>query len=231
MENTLKETVVISVGGSLIVPDKVNHEFLAKLKRVLVSRALEGMRFVVIAGGGYTARWYQDEARTSGVSDHEILDTVGIYATYLNASLLDAVLGEHSVSIIGKNPYLSDFRKAPILVGGGWKPGTSSDGASVRMARLVNATRVVNLSNISYVYDKDPNKFENATAFPSLTWDKFLSLVPKEWEPGMNLPFDPVAAKLAKKQKIEVAVIHGRFLSELELYLAKKPFKGTLIKD
>lgn len=225
------EVVVISVGGSLIVPDVVNVEFLQKLTRVLISRALEGMRFVVVTGGGNLSRSYQESARAMGVTSHDALDWIGIYATYVNAGLLASLLGEHAITIIDKNPYLSDFKKAPILVAGGTKPGMSSDGSAVRMARLVNATRVVNLSNIRYVYDKDPNKFEDAKAFPKLSWDEFLILVPPTWEPGMNAPFDPIAAREAKKEGIEVAVIHGRFLGDLENYLAGKPFTGSLIKD
>ncbi len=225
------EIVVISVGGSLIVPDVVNTEFLQKLTRVLLSRAHEGMRFVIVTGGGQLSRSYQESARAMGVTDNEALDWIGIYATFVNAGLLKSLLGKDAITIIDKNPYLSDFKKAPILVAGGTKPGMSSDGAAVRMARLVNASKVVNLSNVRYVYDKDPNKFENATAFPSLTWDEFLTLVPPTWEPGMNAPFDPIAAREAKKEGIEVAVIHGRFLGDLELYLAGKPFTGTLLKN
>lgn len=226
----LTETVVISVGGSLIVPDEINTEFLQKLKRVLLSRAREGMHFILITGGGYPTRWYQKKAREMGVADAEALDWMGIYSTYLNASLLLSILGESAVSIIGKDPFISHVREAPILVGGGWKPGASSDRAAVRMARLVGARRMVNLSNISYVYDQDPRINENAQAFPKLSWSEFQDIIPKEWEPGMNVPFDPIAAKEAKKQDLEVAVIHGRHLIELEHYLAEKSFKGTLIK-
>jgi uridylate kinase len=46
----------------------------------------------------------------------------------------------------------------------------------------------------------------------------------------LNAPFDPVAAKLAKQLKLEVAILNGNNLSNLKDYFSGKKFKGTLIK-
>ena len=52
----------MSVGGSLIVPDQIDTEFLSTLKRFVDAETAEGRRFIIIAGGGRTARRYQDAA-------------------------------------------------------------------------------------------------------------------------------------------------------------------------
>jgi uridylate kinase len=60
-----------------------------------------------------------------------------------------------------------------------------------------------------------------------MKWDDFFEVIPKEWSPGLNSPFDPTAARLAKHSNIEVAMINGEYLGRLVDYLGGKPFVGT----
>ena len=52
------------------------------------------------------------------------------------------------------------------MVAGGWMPGRSTDDDAVRLAKIYGAEMVINLSNIDYVYDKDPNKYKDAKKLP-----------------------------------------------------------------
>ena len=45
------DTVVISVGGSLIVPDQIDTDFLANLKALITSETAAGRSFIIICGG------------------------------------------------------------------------------------------------------------------------------------------------------------------------------------
>jgi len=63
-----------------------------------------------------------------------------------------------------------------------------------------------------------------------MTWEEFRSLIPNEWEPGLNSPFDPIASKEAQKSKIEVDIINGKNIKEVEKCLNGEKFKGTVIK-
>ena len=45
----------------------------------------------------------------------------------------------------------------------------------------------------------------------------------------MNVPFDPIASKLAQEEKIEVAIMNGRKLQNLEKYLEDEKIQGTII--
>jgi uridylate kinase len=49
------ETIVISVGGSLIVPEGIDTAFLASLKQLIEKGIKSGKKFIVITGGGRTA--------------------------------------------------------------------------------------------------------------------------------------------------------------------------------
>jgi len=85
------------------------------------------------------------------------------------------------------------------------------------------------LTNVDYVYDKDPKKFKSAKPFKEISWKDYLKLIEQKWIPGMSGPFDPIASKLAQKFKFKVIILNGRKLKNLENYLTNKNFQGTII--
>jgi uridylate kinase len=97
------------------------------------------------------------------------------------------------------------------------------------MAKNLGATKLINLSDIDYVYDRDPRKDKNAKPIERISWADFRKLIPSEWDPGIHSPFDPVAAKEAEALNLEVAIINGTHLDRFADYLAGKPFTGTVI--
>lgn len=46
---------IMSVGGSLIVPEEIDTEFLASFKQFIIKRIEKGDRFILIAGGAKPA--------------------------------------------------------------------------------------------------------------------------------------------------------------------------------
>jgi uridylate kinase len=223
-----KETIVISVGGSLIVPNEIDTGFLKNFKRVIENHIKKGQKFVIITGGGKTARRYQTAANAVSKLENEDLDWIGIHSTRLNGHLLRSIFRKYANPRLAKDPTRS-YASFPVIVSAGWKPGWSTDYVAVRFAKKLGARRMVNLSDIDTVYDKDPKKFKNAKPIIETTWKKFRNIIPKKWGPGIHTPFDPIAAKEAEKLKLEVAMINGNHLHRFEAYLDSKPFKGTII--
>ena len=223
------ETIVMSVGGSLIVPDQVDTEFLASLKSFVETE--EGKRFVIIAGGGKTARRYQDAADSLHTLNKEDLDWLGIHATRLNGHLLRTILKDTAYPVMITNP--DDILDAPkgarVIIAAGYRPGASTDLRAIQIAERVGASKVINLSNIDYVYTADPKTDPEAKPIREIKWSEFRKLIPSEWDPGLSSPFDPIAAREAEAKNIEVACINGAKLSELENYLNGRSFTGTLI--
>lgn len=222
----------MSVGGSLIVPDSIDIDFLARLKTLIESQiTAHGRRFIIIAGGGKTARRYQDAAAAVAELTTDDLDWLGLHATRLNGHLLRTLFREHAHPAMVTNPddVLDVPQDTPLVIAAGYRPGSSTDYRAVQIAIRVGASKVINLSNIDHVYTADPKQDANAEKIEDITWSKFRKLIPEEWDPGLSAPFDPVAAREADTHNIEVAIMNGAHLEELEHYLDGELFIGTRI--
>jgi uridylate kinase len=224
-----RERIVVSVGGSLIVPDGIDIEFLKRFKALILEKAQRGFTFSIITGGGKTARRYQDAANAVTPLSPQDLDWIGIHSTRLNAQLLRNIFVGYAHSQIIKNPTIDVESEEPITIAAGWQPGWSTDYCAVLMAKNIGARHLVNLSNIDYVYESDPKKNPGAKKIEKASWADFRKLIPEEWDPGLSSPFDPVAAKEAEALGLEVAIINGEKLDEFSKYLDNQPFIGTVI--
>lgn len=228
-----EKVIIISVGGSLIVPNGgINTDFLRDLNKFVREEVNKGWKFFLVIGGGNTTRHYQDAGReVIGGMEKEDLDWIGIHATRLNAHLIRTIFTDiaHPRIIENYEHKLINW-KEPVVIGSGWKPGWSTDYDAVILARDYGGQFIVNLSNIYWVYDKDPKKFKDAKKLERLTWSDMEKIVGSEWKPGMNLPFDPVATKLAKKLGLTVVVTNGHDFVNLRNIIEGREFKGTAIE-
>ncbi|MEX0616451.1 MAG: UMP kinase [Candidatus Woykebacteria bacterium] len=222
--------IVISLGGSLIIPNGgVDHLFLKRFRASIISKIEEGKRFIIVAGGGAICRHYQKAAQDVGPLNPEDVDWIGVHVTHLNAHLLRTIFRDYAhLKVVTHYTEKEEFDE-PLLIAAGWKPGHSTDFDAVRQAKLYEADTVINLSNIPYVYDSDPNKNEGAKPLQEISWASFRKLVGDTWDPGANHPFDPIAAKEAEKLKLRVVVMDGKNLGNFENFLSGKKFEGTVI--
>lgn len=233
--NNGKEKIVMSIGGSLIVPNGgIDTKFLSKLNTFIREQLAQNQnrQFFLIAGGGATARHYRDAGRE--VIGHELtrddLDWLGIHATKLNAHLIRTIFRDIAHPYVIKHYEIIRKVTEPIVIASGWKPGWSTDYCAVLVCEDYGVKSVLNLSNIDKVYDKDPKKFSDASPIEKISWEDFRKLVGDEWDPGMHAPFDPVASKKAQELGIKVIVLNGHDFENLERYFRKEKFVGTIIE-
>ncbi len=204
---------VISLGGSLIVPEEIDVKFLAELRKLLAARKKDF--FAIAPGGGRTARKYFEAAKLLGVSNSDDLDWLGIFAVRLNRLLLKEIF------VRTKNVEIIDTKNA--------KPGQSSDAHAVEFAIQSRGSVIINLSNVDYVYDKNPKKYKDAKPLKNITWADFRKIVGNKWKAVQSWPFDPVSSREAEKHGLKVVFMNGKNLKNLENFLSGKAFKGTVI--
>ncbi len=224
--------IVLSVGGSIIVPKTgINAPYLETLRALIQRQVRAGKRFILVVGGGHTARAYQTAASAIVRLAPEDVDWLGIHATRLNGHLLRGVFRAIALPHVVKDPTRRMAWHEPVLIAAGWKPGWSTDYVAVRLARKYGARRIFNLTNIDAVYDKDPARFKTAEPYERITWKDFRKLVGSTWSPGSNAPFDPIASKLAQRWGQEVVIMDGRDLKNFQASLEGKSFRGTVINS
>lgn len=227
------EPIIISLGGSLIVPPEgIDVEFLKKFNVFIRSKIADGhRRFFIICGGGRTTRIYQAAAKE--IIGHNIpsddLDWLGIHPTRLNAALLRTIFKDVAYFRVIKHYDQFDPVDKPVAIMSGWKPGWSTDFCAVIAAEKYGAKTILNLSNIDKVYDSDPKKNPNAKPINKMTWEDYRKICGDKWEPGANWPFDPIASKRAHELGIKVYILNGKNLENVEKALEGQEFVGTVI--
>ncbi len=225
-------TTVISLGGSIIAPDKVDTTFLKELNKNLRAylKVDRSRKLILVCGGGAPARVYQQALREI-IADapSEEQDWLGIRATHINAQLVKAMFSDLCTDNIITDPTGHINFRGQVLVAAGWKPGFSTDNDAVILAERFQGKIIINLSNIAKVYTDDPKMNPEAIPLDTISWDEFKTLVGSTWIPGKNTPFDPVASKRAAKLGMKVICSDGRNIENTMAILNKEKFVGTVI--
>lgn len=227
----MKSLKILSVGGSIIIPKTgFDIEFLKKFRSLILNQVKKGDRFILVIGGGATCRQYQDAAKKVVKMTDEDLDWLGIHTTIFNANFVRFLFKDIAFEKVITDPHKKIPTKKSVILAAGHKPGASTDIDAVFMAKTYGASEIINLSNIEYVYTKDPNKFPDAKKIERIDWATFRKeVVGDKWTPGFNAPFDPIASKQAQKMGLKVSILQGTNLEEVKKALQGKKFKGTII--
>ncbi len=226
----MEEIIIISLGGSLIVPEEIDIEFLKSFKTLILEYVAKDKKFVIITGGGKINRKYNDAAKALGNPSTEDLDWIGIAALKLNAELLRVVFGEYANNKVIDNLSNNFSFEKSIIIGSAYEPGKSSDWDAVEAAKNVGAKKIINLSNTDYAYDSDPKINPNAKKIEQISWAEYRKIIPQEWVSRLNSPFDPIASKMAEEAGITVMTMNGRLIDNLKKCLNGEKFLGTVIK-
>ena len=241
-------TIVISLGGSIVAPQEgPSGLFLYDFRNVLLSWLnREDHKVIIVVGGGYAARQWQKaykemieiDKSTRGdggpilgtdVDVRQSLDRIGIAATRLNAQLIKEVFSDYSRDPIVTDPSADITMNSRILIAAGWKPGFSTDYDAVILAERFHAEKILNLSNVSQIYSADPKVDPNAKPLLHISFDSLLQMIGTEWDPGANVPFDPIAAAKARELGITVIFASGKNLMNFADILNDRAFIGTII--
>jgi uridylate kinase len=222
--------IVLSLGGSLIVPDKIDYEFLENFKSTIKSN-YKNYKFVVVCGGGSIARKYIEALRKEK-KDEKTLSLAGIRATRMNALFLMQLFGKEAndnlpLDMIEVKNYL---KKNKIVFCGALRYASdeTSDGTAAKLANFLG-TDFVNLTNINGLYTDNPLTNKNAKFVPKITWKDFEKMALKiPFKAGQHFVLDQQAAVIIRKHKIKTYIL-GKNMKNFNNLLKNKKFIGTTI--
>jgi uridylate kinase len=221
------QTVVVSIGGSVVLSEEADALFLTKLTSLFKKISNEYKLFVIV-GGGNIARRYIQLGRELGF-DEDTLDLIGIDVTRVNARIITNLLGVSNKEI----PHTTNEAMKlnfPIVVMGGTDPKHSTDTVGAELALKTHAVRFVNATNVDGIYDKDPNKYKDAKQLKEVSIDQLITQYGTKWgAAGKNIFMDEPALEIIKRAKVTTSIVNGKRLDQLEKALSGQPFDGTKI--
>ena len=202
--------VVVSIGGSVLVPNPGTHR-VREHAAVVEDLVADGCRTGVVVGGGGVAREYIAAGRELGANEIE-LDQLGIDVTRLNARLLIAALGEESVTTPAHDyeEAAEALRRDGLCVMGGVAPAQTTDAVGAALAEYVNADLLVYATSVPGVYSADPNETDDATKYDELTAGELVDVIAGlEMNAGASAPVDLLAAKIIQRSGMRTIVLDG----------------------
>ncbi len=226
------DKVVVSLGGSVIVPDDNDDAFLKRFSE-MISSLCDRYQIYLVCGGGKIARYYIKVGRNMGLPEND-LDEMGILSTRINATLVAFSLGE---KFVGKVPedILEAHRlekKGKVVVMGGTVPGHTTDAVSAMLAKEVRAARIINGTSVDAAYTADPRKFPDAERLSRITHQQLYELVNVGLHgAGPSNVFDRLGAQVARDSHIDIYIVDGRDLNEMRAAIEGNPIKGTVVSD
>jgi uridylate kinase len=222
------KTYVISVGGSAIVPDKIDVAFLKKLRSV-VRRLSKHNKFVIVCGGGKTARDYISVLRADGVPE-ALACLAGIVSTKLNASLVSLFLRKGRFIPDSIQEIKQQLKRENVVVCGalGYQPNMTSDADAAQIAAALDADAFINVTDVAGLYTKNPKEFKDAKFISRISHADFWKMASRiKFKAGQHFVLDKEAGEIIKKHEIQTIIVKG--LDNLEKVILGKPFKGTVI--
>ncbi|MDD3398735.1 MAG: UMP kinase [Candidatus Methanomethylophilaceae archaeon] len=225
------DKVVVSIGGSILIPDKDDSSYIRELS-ALLRELVQDFQIVVICGGGKISRYYANTGRELG-GDTFQLDELGIMITRANAGLLRIALGDLRVEELPLDAERAAALSAPgnVVVMGGTVPGHTTDAVSAMVAKALGADRIVNATSVDAVYSEDPRHNPDAERYTDMTIDQLAGIVYSEHGAGKSSVFDPLGIRIAKENAIDIVIVDGRDLGELANAIRGQGFRGTLVRS
>ena len=155
---------VLSLGGSRIAPkdEKIDYKFIKEFKRLVEKHPSK--KFVVVTGGGETAREYIKAIQNLGKGIKKQSET-GIAITRFHAGFLAKIFGKRANEIIPQNMHKvhSLLAKNQIVFCGAlrYKEKQTSDGTAADIAAFLKCP-FINITNVRGLYTDNPKTNKNA---------------------------------------------------------------------
>jgi uridylate kinase len=221
------KTIVISIGGSVILSKEADTIFLRNLSNLLMKLSSQYKIFIIV-GGGNVARKYIQLGRELNFNEFT-LDQIGIDVTRVNAKILINILENTNKEIPNTTDEALNMNES-IVVMGGTTPGHSTDMVGAELAEKISADLFIIATNVDGIYDKDPNKYDDAKKLMQIKIDELIKNHGIRWESaGKNTVIDGPALEIIKQARLTTYVVNGKQLDQLEKAITNQSFDGTKI--
>ena len=209
-------SILLKLSGEALQGEQgygIDNDILNQIAKEISEVSKLGVRISIVIGGGNI---YRGVSAAAEGMDRTTADYMGMLATAINSIALQHFLEKHGLvtrvqSALELNrvaePYIQrralrhlEKGRVVIFAAGTGNPYFTTDTAASLRALEINADIILKATKVNGVYDKDPNKFDDAKMFKSL---KYMQVLEKELE-----IMDSTAISLCKDNKIPICVFN-----------------------
>ncbi|WBU62891.1 UMP kinase [Paracoccus aerodenitrificans] len=211
---TSYDRVMLKISGEALMGDQgfgLHPPTIARIADEVESVHRLGVEVCMVIGGGNIFRGLQGSAQGM---ERTTADYMGMLATVMNALAMQSALeakGIHTRVITAirmdevAEPYIRrravrhlEKKRVIIFAAGTGNPYFTTDTAATLRASEMNCQAIFKGTKVDGVYDKDPNKFDDAKRYDEVTYDEALQ---------KNLGvMDASAIALARDNKLPIIV-------------------------
>ncbi|MCC8043730.1 MAG: UMP kinase [Oscillospiraceae bacterium] len=204
--------VLLKLSGEALAGDKktgLDYGVITPICESIKKCVDAGIQIGIVVGGGNFWR-----GRSSGAMDRTRADHIGMLATTMNALAVADVLESLGLDVRVQTaismpavaePYIRNravrhLEKGRVVIFGcgTGNPFFSTDTASTLRAVEIEADIVLKATMVDGVYDKDPNKYDDAVKYDTITFNDILVK-------GLEV-MDSTAASMCRDNKLPILV-------------------------
>mgnify|MGYP000367217851 CR=1 FL=1 len=232
--------ILLKLSGEALMGDDsfgINRATIVRMVEEIADVTRLGVQVAVVIGGGNIFRG--DDFNMNGVA-RSSADQIGMLATLMNGIALRQALeslGSTACLMTALEcprvaetyhwhkamQYLSES-KILIFVGGTGNPYFTTDTAAALRAKEIGAEILLKATKVDGIYNKDPNKFDDAVKYTQLSYEEALSQKLKI--------MDATAFALCMSESIPIFVFNMERLYTNSLNeILMNPNYGTLVKE
>ncbi|MCI5702057.1 MAG: uridine monophosphate kinase [Erysipelotrichaceae bacterium] len=181
------KNILLKLSGESLMSDSenINKEKTKEIAKLIKRVHDMGINIGIVVGGGnfFRGRSHQDMEAINA-------DSMGMLGTTMNAlALRDAFTKENIPNLVfspfdfhelieyhSEDELKKLYKKGTVIVfsGGTGHIGCSTDTAASMKAIMIGADVIIKLTNVDGVYNKDPNKYSDASMYKKLTHQEVL---------------------------------------------------------
>jgi uridylate kinase len=232
----MKKSVVLKIGGSVIYDNalNINEGLLIKVRDWYYRCKGSYEKIIMVVGGGSISRDLQEKIASS-VGGEEYLHSIGMSVTHTNANVLKAYIEDPNIYVpkkLGDVYELLMDEERKTIVCGGLKVGWSTDMDAALFADILGESKIHKISNIDYIYNKDPKTNEDAQPVKDMTWEEYFDLFGIQEDsihkPNNSIPIDVECAIFCSKKGISFWIAGGERIQQ-QTTLENILSDGTLV--
>ena len=233
---TKYKRILLKLSGEALAGEKkfgLNYDVITDICKSIRDAAALGVEIAIVVGGGNFWR-----GRSSGAMDRTRADHIGMLGTTMNALAVADVLEGLGVDVRVQTaiamqavaePYIRNravrhLEKGRVVIFGcgTGNPFFSTDTASALRAAEIEADVIFKATMVDGVYDKDPNKYEDAVKYDELTFSDVITR-----ELGV---MDSTAAAMCRAHSLPMLVFNLNHPENRVAAVKGEPV-GTLVHD